>query len=172
VQQLFLSGRERFFPEDEIIVSKTDTKGRITYANDIFLEVSGYSEDELVGAPHSIIRHPAMPRAVFKLLWESIGAGREIFAYVNNRAKNGDHYWVFAHVTPWFDKNGAVAGYHSFRRLPKRAAIAAVTPLYQKLLDVEAANADRKAGIDASVSLLFELLKAQGVSYDRFVLSL
>lgn len=89
---LTLTGHERTFPEHEIIVSKTDPRGRMTYVNDIFLLVSGYAEDELIGEPHSKIRHPHMPRCVFKLLWDTILSGREIFAYVNNRAKSGDHY--------------------------------------------------------------------------------
>ena len=97
-----LTGVERTFGEDEIIVSKTDLTGRITYANDVFLRISGYAEAEVLGQPHSIIRHPGTPRAVFSLLWRTIESGREIFAYVVNRAKNGDHYWVLAHVTPTF----------------------------------------------------------------------
>ncbi|HPV77190.1 MAG TPA: PAS domain-containing protein, partial [Gemmatimonadaceae bacterium] len=92
--QVVPSGRERSFGEDEIIVSKTDLQGKITYANDVFIRVSGYEEDELLGAPHSIIRHPDMPRAVFKLLWDTLATGREVFAYVNNMARNGDNYWV------------------------------------------------------------------------------
>ena len=96
------SNRESPFDENEIIVSKTDTRGRITYANDVFSRVSRFGVAELLGAPHSIIRHPDMPRCVFKLLWDTIQAKQEIFAYVVNMAKNGDHYWVFAHVTPSF----------------------------------------------------------------------
>ena len=95
---------ERTFKEDEIIVSKTDLKGIITYANRTFLEVAMYSEDEVLGQPHSLIRHPDMPRCVFKLLWDTIQGGEEIFAYVKNMAKNGDYYWVFAHVTPTFNR--------------------------------------------------------------------
>jgi len=94
------TGVESHFGDDEIIVSKTDPRGVITYANEIFIRVSGYSEEELLGAPHSILRHPAMPRCVFKLLWDTIQGGREIFAYVVNLAKTGNHYWVLAHVTP------------------------------------------------------------------------
>ncbi len=171
-QELFLSGRERFFPEDEIIVSKTDRKGKITYANDVFLTVSGYTEAELLGQPHSIIRHPSMPRCVFKLLWDTIERGDEIFAYVNNRAKNGDNYWVFAHVTPWLDAAGQIAGYHSFRRLPRREAIAAVEPIYRQLLEIESRHADRKDGMRASTNHLLELLGKQGATYDRFILAI
>lgn len=76
------TGKERFFNENELIVSKTDTGGRITYANDVFLRVAGLTENDALGAPHSLIRHPDMPRAVFKLLWDTIASGQEIFAYV------------------------------------------------------------------------------------------
>ena len=111
---------ERTFKENEIIVSKTDLKGIITYANRTFLEVAMYSEEEVLGQPHSMIRHPDMPRCVFKFLWDTIASGKEIFAYVKNMAKNGDHYWVFAHVTPTFDSEGKIIGYHSNRRCPER----------------------------------------------------
>lgn len=171
-QDVFLSGRERTFPEDEIIVSKTDPKGRITYANDIFIEVSGYTENELLGQPHSIVRHPQMPRCVFKLLWDTIQAGEEIFAYVNNRAKNGDNYWVFAHITPWFGEKGDVAGYHSFRRSPRRNALTAIEPVYRTLLETESRHADRKKGIEQSVAVLNKLLADNGLSYAQFVLGL
>lgn len=87
------------FDENLFIVSKTDLKGNITYANDLFIEISGYTEKELIGAPHNILRHKDMPRAVFKLLWDKIQKGEEIFAYVKNRAKSGKYYWVHAYVT-------------------------------------------------------------------------
>ncbi|MBT3307547.1 MAG: PAS domain S-box protein [Alphaproteobacteria bacterium] len=81
-----LTGVERFFEDDEIIVSKTDLKGRVTYANRVFLRLAGYTEQEVLGQPHSIIRHPEMPRCVFKLLWDTLEDGKEIFAYVINRS--------------------------------------------------------------------------------------
>ena len=86
------TGVERSFSPDEIIVSKTDTKGIITYANKIFLDIAGYTEDEVLGKPHNMIRHPDMPRCIFELLWQTIQQKKEIFAYVVNMAKNGDHY--------------------------------------------------------------------------------
>lgn len=167
-----LTGRERRFPDDEIIVSKTDVTGRLTYVNDVFLTVSGYSEAEVIGQPHSLIRHPDMPRAVFRLLWEAIGAGREIFAYVNNRAKNGDHYWVLAHVTPNMDANGEIIGYHSSRRAPRAEALARIKPLYQALLDTERRAADRKLGLEASFRQLTDILAREGKSYGEFVFGL
>ena len=166
-----LTGVERFFDEDEIIVSKTDLKGRITYANQVFQQVAGYTEEELLGVPHSIVRHPDMPRCVFKLLWDTIEAGQEIFAYVINRAKNGDHYWVFAHVTPSFDEQGNIIGYHSSRRVPRREAIEAITPIYKALLDKEAEFENRKEGMAASFQVVVDLLTSKGIGYDEFVFS-
>ncbi|MGE5477300.1 MAG: PAS domain-containing protein [Bacteroidales bacterium] len=167
-----LTGVERRFPDDEIIVSKTDTKGRLTYVNDIFLTVSGYSEAEVIGQPHSLIRHPEMPRAIFKLLWDTISAGREIFAYVNNRAKNGDYYWVLAHVTPNFSANGDIIGFHSNRRSPRDEALAKIKPLYQSLLDTERRAGDRKLGLEASYRQLTDILAREGKSYGEFIFGL
>lgn len=167
-----LSGVERFFDKDEVIVSKTDLRGRITYANRVFQRVAGYTEAELLGAPHSIVRHPDMPRCVFKLLWDTLAAGQEIFAYVLNRAHNGDHYWVFAHVTPSYDDRGTVVGYHSSRRLPDRTAVEKVVPLYRTLLDIENRHSDRKQGMEASFGAVVGLLQEKGIGYDEFVFSL
>jgi PAS domain S-box-containing protein len=167
-----LTGVERFFDSDEVIVSKTDLKGRITYANRVFQRVAGYGEEDLLGQPHSIVRHPDMPRCVFKLLWDTLGAGQEIFAYVINRARNGDHYWVFAHVTPSYDEAGCLVGYHSSRRVPERAAIDKVAPLYRTLLEIEGKHADRKQGMEAAFTTVVGLLTEKGIGYDEFVFSL
>ena len=170
--RVFLTGRERTFPEHEIIVSKTDLKGIITYANRTFVEVSGFTEEELLGAPHNIIRHPDMPRCVFKLLWDTLERVEEIFAYVVNWSKNGDHYWVLAHVTPTFDSQGRIIGYHSSRRKPDRHAVEQVVPLYKLLHETEEAAADWREGMEAATNLLVQNLESAGVGYDQFVLSL
>lgn len=168
-----LTGQERFFGEDEIIVSKTDLKGRITYANRVFLNIAGYTEREVLNQPHSIIRHPAMPRCVFKLMWSILGQGNEIFAYVINRCKNGDHYWVYAHVTPSYDANGTVIGYHSNRRVPDRKVVdQAIIPLYRSLCEEEAKHASRKDGMNSAEQMVLNLLAQKGVGYDEFVASL
>lgn len=167
-----LTGCERSFPADELIVSKTDAAGRLVYVNDVFIRVGGFPEDELLGQPHSIVRHPHMPRCIFKLLWETIQSGREMFAYVLNRAKNGDHYWVFAHVTPSMGADGGVIGYHSNRRSPKRAAVEAIASLYTELLALEQAKASPKDGMSSSMNSLNRFLTQKEISYDRFVLGL
>lgn len=171
--ELSLTGKERTFKDDEIIVSKTDPKGRITYANRVFLTVAGYRESEILGQPHSIIRHPDMPRCVFKLLWDTIADGREIFAYVINRAKNGDHYWVYAHVTPSFDATGKIVGYHSNRRVPDRKLVEKeIVPLYRALKAEEERHKNGKEQLAASGKMVVDLLTSRGVAYDEFVASL
>lgn len=167
-----LTGVERTFDPNEFIVSKTDPKGRITYANRLFLRIADYTENEVLGQPHSIIRHPHMPRCVFKMLWQRIQAGLEIFAFVVNATKGGDHYWVVAHVTPSFDTDNKVVGFHSNRRVPTKEQLAIIKPLYEKLRAEERRHEDRRAGLDASTAMLENFLKEKGLSYDAFVLSL
>ena len=166
------TGRERTFPEDEIIVSKTDLKGIITYANQTFIRVAGYTEQELLGQPHNIIRHPDMPRCVFQLLWDTISAGEEIFAYVVNLCKNGDHYWVLAHVTPTFDESGRITGYHSSRRKPDQSAVDTVSGLYRQLLEKEESYTDWREGMAAATALLMENLENMGTQYDELIFAL
>lgn len=170
--RLVPTGREVTFGDEEIIVSKTDLKGRITYANTVFCRVAGYSQAELLGQPHNLIRHPAMPRGVFKLLWDTIERGNEIFAYVLNLARSGDGYWVMAHVSPTFDANGTITSYHSMRRSPDPQAVDRVRPLYRAMLDLEAKYERRADGIAASVAFLQGQLQSLGVTYEQFVFSL
>lgn len=167
-----MAGRERLIGTDEIVVSKTDPQGRIRYCNDVFLRVSGFSERELIGKPHNIIRHPKMPRVVFNLMWRTICAGNEFFGYVLNRCKGDDYYWVFAHVTPDLDRHGAVAGYHSNRRSVDRSAISAIAPLYDHLCAEEQRHKDPKAALAAADATLQSMLASSGKSYEQFVLGL
>lgn len=157
---------------EEIIVSKTDAKGHILYANDVFLRVAHASEKEAIGAPHCLVRHPDMPGGVFKLLWDTISQKREIFAYVKNMAKNGDYYWVFAHVTPTLDASGNIIGYHSSRRKPLASQIEKITPIYALLKSVENKISNPKEAACASVAAMQDLLKEKGCSYDEFVFSI
>ena len=166
------TGVERTFGIDEIIVSKTDLKGRITYANDVFLRVAQYTEAEILGQPHNIIRHPAMPRCVFQFLWDTIQAGNEIFAYVVNQAKGGDHYWVFAHVTPSYDDHGRMIGYHSNRRVPNRKAVATIKGIYDQLLQIEKPHRLPKDAVAASLPVLVKLLEDNNTTYEEFIFTL
>ena len=153
--------------ENDFLVSKTDLKGRITYCNKIFMKVAGYSESELLGKPHNIVRHPDMPRIVFKNLWARIQSNQEIFAFVKNRTKNGGYYWVYANVTASVNDRGTIIGYYSVRRKVNENALPIIEDLYRKLLQEES-----RGGMNASESYLNNLLKEKGVSYDEFVTSL
>lgn len=162
---------EKVMRENDFIVSKTDLKGRITYGNRIFMEFSGYSEKELMGVQHNIIRHPDMPRGVFKFLWDTIGQGNECCAFVKNLAKDGSFYWVFANVTPDYDRNGQCNGYFSVRRKPSKAGIDVMTDVYQAMLKEEEKAGPRDA-MSASLNWLVGVLTQKGVSYEELVLSL
>ncbi|RMH50309.1 MAG: PAS domain-containing protein [Zetaproteobacteria bacterium] len=124
---------ERTFEIDRFIVSKTDTKGIITYCNRTFIEVSGYEEEELLGRPHNIVRHPDMPAAAFADLWSTIQSGQEWNGIVKNRCKNGDYYWVDAQVTPSLGPGGEIVGYMSVRRKPTPAQVADAERLYAQM---------------------------------------
>lgn len=165
------TGRECPFSEDELIVTKTNLKGHITYANDVFLRLSKYPTKQVMGAPHSLIRHPDMPRCIFKLLWDSIQAKKEIFAYVVNMAMDGDHYWVFAHVTPTLDAQQNVVGFHSNRRKPNPDQVAKIQDLYRQLRTEEQRHDNRKDGMLRGYDMLMGLLKDKGLSYDEFIFS-
>ena len=158
---------ERLMKEDDFIISKTDTKGRITYCNEIFMDMSAMSEKELLGKPHNIVRHPDMPKSIFKLLWEQIGSGKEIFAFVKNLSKDGSSYWVFANVTPSYDEKDQIIGYYSVRIKPNEKALETIKPLYQKLTDIES-----KDGIESALTYLQTFLDEKGVSYDEFIITL
>lgn len=163
------TGVERTFGEDELIVTKTDPRGVLTYANDVFLRVSALTEEEAIGQPHSLIRHPDMPRAVFKLLWDTLKQRQELFAYVVNLASDGAHYWVLAHVTPSFDPSGQLVGYHSSRRRPEKAAVNAAAGLYAALCAEEQRQSSTPAALDAGWTMLQNVLRERGRTYDEFV---
>lgn len=112
-----VSGKDYYFPENETLMSMTDSEGKITYANDAFVKVSGFTLDELVGEPHSLVRHPDMPADVFSDMWKTLQEGNTWSSVIKNRRKNGDHYWVRANVTPMM-RNGKVIGYLSVRTRP------------------------------------------------------
>ncbi|MFP5305622.1 MAG: PAS domain-containing protein, partial [Gammaproteobacteria bacterium] len=115
-----------------MIVSRTDTKGIIQYINRDFIEISGFTEAELIGSPHNIVRHPDMPPEAFADFWETLKSGRPWTGMVKNRCKNGDHYWVEANATP-VRENGAVVGYMSVRRKPTREQVDAAEKAYRAL---------------------------------------
>lgn len=134
-----ITQKEYTFPESDLLVSTTDTKGIITHCNPAFVRASGFAYEELIGQPHNIIRHPDMPAAAYKDLWRTIGRGRPWTALVKNRRRNGDHYWVQANVTPILEK-GKVRGYMSVRSRPEAADVREADALYARMRDEEAAG--------------------------------
>jgi len=158
---------EKIMRAEDFIVSKTDTKGKITYCNEIFMDMAGATEAELLGKPHNIVRHPDMPRAVFRLLWERVQGGQEIFAYVKNRSFDGAYYWVYANVTPSYDDRGNIIGYYSVRIKPNQKALDIIKPVYEQMLSLE-----RSGGMEASTKYLMDLLKEKGVTYDEFIINI
>ncbi len=159
------------FEQNEIIVSKTDLKGKITYANDVFCRVAEMDTTEVIGQPHSIIRHPDMPRSVFKLLWDTIQSSNEIFAYVKNMSATGKYYWVIAHVTPSKDPRGNICGYHSNRRMPSDKGIQEIEALYAELRRLEKSVSNRKDGLKLGSDHIDSMLASMGKAYDEFIWS-
>jgi len=140
------------------IVSETDAKGKITYCNDYFMEVSGYTNEELIGKPHNIVRHPDMPKVVFKLLWETISAGKNINAVVKNLAKDGRYYWIFTEFEIRKDTDtGEIIGYHAARKSISKHVIEIIADLYAELLQIE-----KDDSIEAAETHLVNFLKEKG----------
>ncbi len=140
------------------LVSETDAKGVIVYANSYFQEISGYSDDKLLGKPHNIIRHPDMPKLVFKLLWQTIERGENINAVVKNLAKDGRYYWVFTefHIKKDAD-SGTIIGYMASRKAVSKHIIEIIAALYGTLLMLE-----EREGEAAAARYLEEFLKEKG----------
>ncbi len=149
---------------NKTIVSKTDTKGIIEYANDYFQEISGYTEKELLGQPHNIIRHPDMPKVVFKKLWEALKMGRDIRVAVKNLAKDGRYYWVITNFFIVKDEQGNTTGYYARRKnLPKHVKVV-VEDLYKKLITIE-----KEAGMEVAEQYLASYLEGFNTCLNDFV---
>lgn len=155
---------ESHFNIDELFFSTTDKKGIIDSFNQVFVRVSEYSKDELSHRPHNMIRHPDMPKSVFKLLWCEISNGNPLCAYVKNMSKSGKYYWVYAMAFPIAD------GYLSIRLKPSTALLAQVDALYKKMLATEKSKSDKNAGMEASTQLLVDSLNSLGFqNYKQFM---
>lgn len=126
------------FPEGRLIVSRTDLQGIITHANEAFIEMSGYEREDLIGAPQHILRHPDMPKAAFKDLWDTVVRGQKWHGYVKNLRKDGSYYWVYASVVPNV-RGGTITGYTSVRRKPSRTRVAEAAALYKQWIQQEVA---------------------------------
>jgi len=147
----------------DIVVSKGDEKGDISYVNPIFMKLSGYTQAELLEKPHAILRHPDMPKVVFKFLWDELKAGRDVKAFVKNMRKDGGFYWVLAHVRVAKNPDGSFRNYVSTRRGMSQAAREVIEPLYKQLIEAETI-----AGIDESLKVLTAFLQENGASLATF----
>jgi aerotaxis receptor len=128
-RQVLVTDIETPYPEGKLIVSRTDTDGRITHCNRSFVDMSGYEESEIIGQPHALLRHPDMPAAAFEDLWKTVQAGNKWHGYVKNLRKDGGYYWVYATVIPNV-RNGQVVGYTSVRRKPSHQKVEAAITTY------------------------------------------
>lgn len=149
------------------IMSKTDARGIIEYANDYFMEISGYEEYELMGQPHNIIRHPDMPQVIFKLLWERLNKGENIHAFVKNLTKDGRYYWVLTNFETKYNEEGEIISHYSRRKAAPKNTIYTVEKLYKTLRSIEL-----NQGIHVAENYFNGLLEEKGMTYDAFILSI
>lgn len=156
--------KEILLDKNKVLLSITDTKGVIDYCNEDFVEVSGYEEYELAGAAHNIVRHPDMPRVIFKLMWSRIQNKENIIAIVKNLSKTGRYYWVMTDFVIKEDKDGNITGYKAFRKPAPRKAIEVVEPLYKKLVGIE-----NTRGMDAASNFLNGFLEGEDTNYNDFI---
>lgn len=166
------SGVERALSGEDLLVSKTDLEGRVSYANEALLRVSARTETELVGEPHSVLRHPDMPRAVYRLVWTTLADRREASAYLLNLAADGAHFWVVTHLSPAVDARGRLVGYSAEHRVATRRALERVEPLYRMLLAEERRHPRVPDAIDSSTAMLHKVLDGLGTTWDELVWSL
>lgn len=165
--KIVIKNEEKILGENDFIISKTDTKGKITYCNQIFIEMAEYQESELIGQNHNIIRHPDMPKAAFQLAWDLIQNGQEFFGFVKNLRKSGGYYWVFANITADYDLQGNIIGYTSVRRKPPQSAVKIIDPIYKKLISLESGG-----GVQSSMNYLKEFLQEQNTTYNQLITTL
>lgn len=150
----------------KVIMSKTDAKGVIMYANEYFMKICGYLEHELMGQQHNVIRHPDMPRIIFDVLWQRLKKGQNIHAVVKNLAKDGSYYWVVTNFSTKYDENGKVISHYSHRKAAPRKVIKEIEKLYGVLLALEKNDRTMKLSKDFLVGMLEE----SKTTYDKFVL--
>ncbi|MDY5616329.1 MAG: PAS domain-containing protein [Helicobacter sp.] len=158
---------ELFLKDNTLITSKTDLKGKITYGNKDFIHYGGYKEEEFLNKPHSLVRHPQMPKTAFKLLWDFLKEKKEFFAFVCNLSKTGKTYWVFANVTPSYDEKDEVVGYYSVRRRPSKEGVETISKIYSKLLEIE-----KTQGVNQAIQFTLNFLKENNITWDEFIINL
>ena len=149
---------------NKVIISKTDRKGIIEYANDYFVEISGYSKEELKGKAHNIIRHPDMPKIIFKIMWDKLHAGDNLYAIVKNMTKDGSFYWVVTKFETSYDKNGTIIAHYARRKAVPIEVRETTESIYEVILKIE------KHDVDQAEKALYEILEKYGLTYDTLFL--
>ncbi len=159
------SVREVDWNKNKVLLSKTDTKGTILYVNEDFIDVSGYDEFELIGQPHNIIRHPDMPKVIFKLMWDSLKSSNNIHVIIKNMSKTGRYYWVITDFKIVADSDGEIIGYFGTRKsVPQEIIVKFIDPLYKKLLQLE-----ETSGMIASEEYLIGFLQERKKTYMEYI---
>ena len=128
---------KEYFFDDNVIISQTDLKGVITYANRVFIQVCGYNKDELIGKPHNILRHPDMPKEVLQKMWQTIQNGQVWNGLIKNLRKDGLYYWVDTEILPLKNDEGEITGYIAARKAASRKDIQENEEIYQKMLETQ-----------------------------------
>ncbi len=158
--------REVVWNKSQVVISEADVYGRITNVNDVFSNVCGYSPEEMIGQPHSIIRHPDMPKLIFKLLWDNLKAGNNFIGVIKNLAKSGEYYWVITDFEMRRDATGNITHYIARRKsVPKAVIENYVAPLYETLLKLE-----KVGGMELSSRFFKNYLAKQGKDYIDFII--
>lgn len=150
--------------KERYLISSTDTRGIITSVNPYFQSVSGYTTGELIGSPHNIVRHPDMPRVIFKMMWDRIKSGKNMAAVVKNLSKDGRYYWVVTDFQVQTDSKGEISGFTAFRRAADKDTINTIVPIYEKIIEAE-----QIGGIEAGEHELNMILKQKSMSYSDFL---
>lgn len=166
------TGVVRTLDPDDVLVTKTNSDDVIVYANETFLRITGYTEDEILGQTHQLIKHPDMPRGLAKQLNAMVNEGQEMLVYVPQLAKDGATFWLLAHSTPSFDAQGRLVGDHSNDRAPHPDSVAEASAFYAQLLAEERRHTDPEAAKVASTRLCEELLAAKGMTFEQWVWSI
>lgn len=159
--------REIKLDPSKTIMSKTTPKGIIEYANEYFMEISGYEEYELMGQPHNVIRHPDMPKVIFKVMWERLHNGENIHALVKNLSKDGRYYWVLTNFETRFDDDGNVISHYARRKAAPGSAVFQIEKLYKTLRAIE-----EKQSPEIAEKYFSGLLEEKGITYDQYILEL
>lgn len=158
-----VENKELFFDENDVIVSMTDPKGNIIYGNDIFFTMAEANRTELMGKPHNVIRHPDMPRVVFKVIWDRLKSGHEVYGFIKNQSKKGNFYWVYAFLKPVL-KEGKIVKIISYRKPINEYARNVISKIYETLLEHEKSHT-----LEETMDYLNAYLDERGIDYDTFV---